>query len=381
MPPRKNSRKQPAAATGKQSSSSGSSQGSPASRQRLCDGCTDAIPATSDALKCSMCEVWLHRYCAGIPMSRYATIASSFVCSACSITASSSIVSELRSEIAALKVEVSELRTALNAANHKLELCVQTEDSAERQNAPATMDSTDHGGAALPQQGRSTRRSHGPPRLGTRPPRAHRAAPASIHRKPCIPVQGKRKMWGTRKTTTVEDVIRVINSNTSVKTGLTVKRKYKSRPGHPHTTSKWWFVISGEENILQQLQGEWSTVNNQTEGKWSLEPLLCYADPESTPIGSNCPAATTSTNVTTPPNPHQESEPTTTHMGSNATTCGSSDSNSSQWVGPDGPMGSLRSQCFSTPDAPDKDALKVLYYNARSIVYKIDDLSTNCLLY
>ena len=38
-------------------------------------------------------------------------------------------------------------------------------------------------------------------------------------------------------------------------------------------------------------------------------------------------------------------------------------------------MGTLRSQC--TSDAPDKDALKILYYNVRIIVYKIDELSTN----
>ena len=41
-------------------------------------------------------------------------------------------------------------------------------------------------------------------------------------------------------------------------------------------------------------------------------------------------------------------------------------------------MGSLYSQC--TSDAHDKDALKILYY-VRSIVYKIDELSTNCSLY
>ena len=42
-------------------------------------------------------------------------------------------------------------------------------------------------------------------------------------------------------------------------------------------------------------------------------------------------------------------------------------------------MGSLHSQC--TPDALDKDALKILYYNIRSIIYKINEQSTNCSLY
>ena len=130
MPPRKSGRKKTATCTGSgKQSGSGGSPGSPDSRKRLCDGCADTIPTTADALKCSICQVWLHRYCAGIPMSRYAIVASSFVCSACSIVASTSIVAELRSEIAALKAEVSELRTALDVANQKLdkELCVQAE--------------------------------------------------------------------------------------------------------------------------------------------------------------------------------------------------------------------------------------------------------------
>ena len=131
-------------------------------------------------------------------------------------------------------------------------------------------------------------------------------------------MEGKRKIWGTRKTTTAEDVTRTINSHTSIKTGLTVKRKYKSNPRYPHAISKWWFVISGEENLLEKLQGEWSTVNNQTEGKWSLEPLLCY-DPEPTPL-SNHPDATTLTDVHESPNPHQQS----------AALPGNSDSNTNQ---------------------------------------------------
>ena len=35
-------------------------------------------------------------------------------------------------------------------------------------------------------------------------------------------------------------------------------------------------MISGEENLLQQLQEEWPEITSSEE-KWSLEPLLCYA--------------------------------------------------------------------------------------------------------
>ena len=97
-----------------------------------------------------------------------------------------------------------------------------------------------------------------------------------------------KESCGEQEKPPAEDVIRTINSYTSVKTGLPAKRKFKSTPRHPHTTTKWWFVISGEEHLLQQLQGEWTTISNQTEGKWSLEPLLCYCT-ELTPIGLNPP--------------------------------------------------------------------------------------------
>ena len=46
---------------------------------------------------------------------------------------------------------------------------------------------------------------------------------------------------------------------------------------------------------------------------------------------------------------------------------------------PGGPMGSSCSQ--PATNAPDKNTLKVLYYNVRSIVYKIDELSSNCSLH
>ena len=135
--------------------------------------------ATTDALCCSICQAWLHRYCAGIPMSRFTIIATSFVCSACSITASSSIVAELRSEIAALKAEVSELRSALTSGNEKLEKEL-AESRAASQNA---ISNTIGGRAARPRPEAQQRRSNdrraqvpGRPRHDPRPTRTHQAA-------------------------------------------------------------------------------------------------------------------------------------------------------------------------------------------------------------
>ena len=162
----------------------------------------------------------------------------SYVRRALYIAASMAIVTELRGEIAALKAEVSELRSALNTANQKLEneLRAQAEALAPSQ----TTSMSNSANKITPLQPRL--QQHRPNRLAT------------SQRKLRVPVEGKRRIWGTRKTTSAADVIHTINSQTSIKTGLDVKCKYRSRPGNPHAVSKWWFIVSGEENLLMQLK-------------------------------------------------------------------------------------------------------------------------------
>ncbi len=52
--------------------------------------------------------------------------------------------------------------------------------------------------------------------------------------------------------------------------------KFKSAHDDPSRVMKWWFVLRGEESMLEQLQKEWSIVALQTS--WKLEPVLCYVD-------------------------------------------------------------------------------------------------------
>ena len=220
MPPTK--KKQTAATRGKQQSGSSGSPDSPKQTKRRCDGCTETISATTDALKCSICHVWLHRYCAGIPSSRFAAVASSFICSACSISASASIVAELRSEIAALKEEVSELRAALRSSEQNLEkkLSLQAEALATSQNSS----NYTNGGRPLDEVQRRRRRPSRQPRSSrANRPVSELASAVTNHRKPCVPVQGKRKLWGTRRITSVSDITTTIYAHTSIKSGLAVK--------------------------------------------------------------------------------------------------------------------------------------------------------------
>ena len=112
--------------TRKATNNSGSSSSTAESEsvQRTCDGCKDTI-TKEEALNCSVCKVWLHCYCAGVPRRRFADILSTFVCIPCSLSLNNTVVTELRGEIAALKAEIVELRTALDSTNKKLETVSQ----------------------------------------------------------------------------------------------------------------------------------------------------------------------------------------------------------------------------------------------------------------
>ena len=98
-----------------------------------CDGCKADIPET-EVLNCCECGVWLHRYCAGILNCRYVTIATSFICVACSLTTSKSVILDLRDEIEALKTELLELRTAME----EMKSNVQQQASVNQANKKST---------------------------------------------------------------------------------------------------------------------------------------------------------------------------------------------------------------------------------------------------
>ena len=84
-------------------------------------------------------------------------------------------------------------------------------------------------------------------------------------------VEGKRKVWGTLKTTTVTAVKNAIKVISKID-GLEVKRKYQlSRADRVSVgsvpkvqVSRWWFVISGDETTLDKLARNWSAIKLQT---------------------------------------------------------------------------------------------------------------------
>ena len=94
-------------------------------------------------------------------------------------------------------------------------------------------------------------------------------------------MEGKRKTWGTMKTTLTAAVSHTINTLTK-NAGLLVKCKFKKSHGESSTrVSKWWFVVSGDEEVLKQLDEQWPSVSLQT--KWSIEPVFCFKNEDVCP--------------------------------------------------------------------------------------------------
>ena len=222
-------------------------------------------------------------------------------------------------------------------------------------------------------------------------------------------VEGKRKVWGTLRATTAIAVRNTIRAITNID-GLDVKRKYhvqKTREvsmGPKPQLSKWWFIISGEEPVLQLLMEKWNAVSYQTN--WTLEPVLTFCDAEIAATGQSDgdgqvldqhnaqahpletaaaistmseealqqhvldidPSNSTDATVTISP-PLGVSPPLSPH----------------HWDSVRGTLSQCSENCTSTMEGENSqqinsqlDSVTILYYNARSLIPKIDELSVLC---
>ena len=82
-------------------------------------------------------------------------------------------------------------------------------------------------------------------------------------------VEGVRRVWSTLRNCTYRTVLSTLRKLTSVGEKVEVRRKFKKRDG---SEIHWWFLIRGEESVLQVLQMEWEKVEYSTS--WKVE--LCH---------------------------------------------------------------------------------------------------------
>jgi len=83
-----------------------------------------------------------------------------------------------------------------------------------------------------------------------------------------VPVKGVRKVWGTLRSTTAIAVENTLRTPTNINAkGLVVKWKLKTACNDSGQVVKWWFVVRGEESVLEQLQKEWPTMSIQRKAR------------------------------------------------------------------------------------------------------------------
>ena len=102
---------------------------------------------------------------------------------------------------------------------------------------------------------------------GQKSPKSTRGRPKKRDK---LPLPGKRKIWGTMKQCSAGAVHRANSQITSIaRDGIEVRRKYKTNNGK---TTRWWHVLSGDEETLKTLESEWEGVQQQLD--WKIEPCL-----------------------------------------------------------------------------------------------------------
>ena len=271
---------------------------------QTCTMCALVIVETTDDMEgqeALLCEGsfnhWYHRWCAGVTKARYEALSSSedlFFCPSCSATRQQKSIVELQVSLRSLSDEVRELKALVATLQKKerpsSEPCpgAQTVGAASAQWSTAVgrkgpkkpgkgmgMDSkqsTPLGASSSPSPN-STPQSNST----SQPSLSSNSRPRSSHSQTRVRVTGARKIGGTMKSTTAAAVANALKTLAkSPQNALSVKRKYKI---NAKRVTRWWFVIKGEESLLEQLQSNWHLVNVHTA--WKLEPVFKYQTEDS----------------------------------------------------------------------------------------------------
>ena len=269
-------RKVPETSANATTSSAGGTSG------HTCSVCEDIIREAKgrgkgqDAVFCDgSCRAWLHRHCAGLSRARFEAVANSeeeFLCSTCQREGQEETIALLKDEVAALRAEFLQLKDSVVAL--KASTVQNTGRRPSKEARPSWNVVVDRGSKRHPNKRREQGRGTAERKDTNEPPETQPKQPSSRKR---VVISGARRIWGTMRTTTPTAVTNALNQLTTVDvTQLTVKRKFKTAANNPTRIQKWWFVVRGEEDMLQQVEGAWNSVAMQTA--WKLEPAYRYED-------------------------------------------------------------------------------------------------------
>ena len=282
----------------------------------VCDLCCANIRENEeDAVQCEgACGMWYHRYCIGVSRSQFQKLAGSdtpFVCQYCSMALQAARITQLESLVSSLTGEVSELKAALQATQStctsnsdalatitsQVSQVTETTNFMQLQTVTQPWSEVVRNGKAKgnnsihkEKRGKVHQQCHQKTQKNTEKLEensSHQSSQKPRHlpsSKMRVQISGARRIWGTLKTTTCAAVSSSLKRLTSFSDQIMVKRKYKTARDNHAVVKKWWFILRGSEERLQQLENEWEPVAIHTS--WKIEPayrFTCDADEQHGP--------------------------------------------------------------------------------------------------
>ena len=287
-----------------------------------CDEIVDSTENSEgqEALFCEgTCQKWLHRWCAGVHKDSYASLtlnSKPFLCPSCCLTEHTKLITTLIETVESLKCEIQQLKEEKDASKPRSSSDTSKVESESALPTASTVHQEkdtnveqEHGWKTVTAKRRGKQGQNGvnggkgkDVRAGTpptkqaekKPPDQARRRPQWLHvtsvqqpsvqNKPhsasllrktepspensCVTeeVDGMRRIWGTMRSCTSRTVLTALQKMSSVTDKVEVRRKFKK---NRNNTVQWWFLIRGEEEVLQVLQQEWEGIYSQTS--WKLE--------------------------------------------------------------------------------------------------------------
>ena len=257
----------------------------------------------SNALFCAgKCQQWLHRYCASVSVRCYKAIIDNshpYCCPCCYRDSQQECISELTCTLEAMKLEIAQLKEALltaQAAAAKLN-SGRRKDFGKSSCDWHLVEKRSHGKRCSGCSGlgvaerkyqhhqqteseKMKQRWHSVRTLAVKRPKEWGSGGNSLLNSKASPgghgaaenwqvVDGVRRVWGTMRGCSYRTVLSTLQWLTTVAENVEVHRKFKKRG---NTEVQWWFLIRGEETVLQNLDQECVNIKNSTS--WKLE--RCY---------------------------------------------------------------------------------------------------------
>ena len=224
----------------------------------VCTMCSKCIEETSetcdgeDALVCEgSCQRSYNHWCVGVCRELCQPLTESsepFLCHLCTSRKQQGVILELQENVRALSAEVLQLKTVVEALQKESEATLETKSSmvitrdCELPWNVVVAKKKDNKGKISAQMSESSRSKNTTPGLkysdSKKPLRA------------CVKMA--RKIWGTLKSTTVMGVTNTLKVLGKVPFGaVTIKRVYKTAISYSKRIVRWWFVVRGDEEVLE----------------------------------------------------------------------------------------------------------------------------------